>query len=187
MKHSSFLIFIVLSLFFHLLLLFFPRSREEGKESTADLLLNVRLTSRISSKAPTGRREEIPKTFQQGQDSFSERNVSPEPSSQRTPAEQGSGEKGEESFNPAEVVGIDIIYPYLSRKRGEEGDVWAEAVIGRDGRLIDVVIVKSSGYDRLDHAVLEGLRRSRARPATENGLPVQSRLLLGPFQFRLKE
>ena len=56
-------------------------------------------------------------------------------------------------------------YPRKSRRRGEEGTVVVRFVIQRDGRLDDIVIVRSSGVERLDEAAQQTLRKlGRTRP-----------------------
>jgi TonB family protein len=89
--------------------------------------------------------------------------------------------------SPATVLEIDVHYPYLSRKNNEEGEVWAEALISPEGRLLEAVITQSSGFPRLDKAVLKGIREGRFKPAIKEGVPSESRLLLGPFRFCLKD
>ena len=50
-------------------------------------------------------------------------------------------------------------YPRLSRRRGEQGKVLVELVIGRDGRFRTLRMQSSSGHRRLDEAAMQTLRR----------------------------
>ena len=103
-------------------------------------------------------REDSTVSGEKGDESFEGRE-------ENEPGEDKGGQAFEGPFLPAEFTGIEITYPYLSRRRGEEGDVLAEVLVGRDGRIIEVKIIQSSGYERLDRAVVEGIEKSRARPA----------------------
>lgn len=64
-------------------------------------------------------------------------------------------------------------YPPLSRRLGEEGVVGLRILIAGDGRVSNVVVVKSSGVARLDDAAKEWvLANWRYRAATRGGKPV---------------
>ncbi len=49
-------------------------------------------------------------------------------------------------------------YPAAARLNGWEGKVVVRAVIGADGRLLEVKVQKSSGYEALDAAAVEAVR-----------------------------
>ena len=66
-------------------------------------------------------------------------------------------------------------YPPLSRRLGEEGVVGLRILIGDDGRVSNVAVVKSSGVERLDDAAKEWvLANWRYRAATRDGKPIAS-------------
>jgi protein TonB len=56
--------------------------------------------------------------------------------------------------------------------------------ISAGGRPDSVKIEKSSGYERLDRAAVEAVRRWRFKPATREGQPVAARVNI-PVQFKL--
>lgn len=62
-------------------------------------------------------------------------------------------------------------YPPELRGRGIEGLVVVKGIVGRDGRLRDVQVVRAEN-DLLIPPLLESLRQWRFRPATVNGKPV---------------
>ena len=188
MKRDIFFVFIALSFLLHMLLFLCSGHPDPSPPKRSAFRRTYRLSSIRSVQNETGEelsltdsgREDPATSGEKGAESFEGRD------------ENESGEdKGDQDlerpFLPAEFTGIEIAYPYLSRRRGEEGDVLAEVLVGRDGRIIEVKIIQSSGYERLDRAVVEGIEKSRARPAMSGGAPVQSRRVLGPFHFRLKE
>jgi periplasmic protein TonB len=51
-------------------------------------------------------------------------------------------------------------YPSASLRLGEEGVVGVNLYIGEDGRVIEAKLEKSSGFERLDEAVLKHVPRS---------------------------
>lgn len=188
MKRDIFLFFIVLSLLLHALLFFCSGDPETLPPGRAAFRRTYRLSRPLSAKTDTGE-SPVLRDPRRGDPVISAEDgeKSPEDHTERKGGDEEGDTAAQDSFIPAEITGIDITYPYLSRRRGEEGDVIAEVLVGSDGRIIQVEIIQSSGYERLDRAVREGIEQSRARPALANGVPVQSRRLLGPFHFRLKE
>jgi len=49
-------------------------------------------------------------------------------------------------------------YPWICRKRHQEGAVSLDVKTNGEGQVIDAALLKSSGYDRLDEAALEAIR-----------------------------
>ena len=78
------------------------------------------------------------------------------------------------------------VYPLYSRIRGEEGSVVVVVEVLADGGAGDVEVVRSSGYHRLDRAVLRALRKATFIPARMDGRPVRSRKRL-TFRFELDD
>jgi protein TonB len=76
-------------------------------------------------------------------------------------------------------------YPALSRRLGESGTVIVRVLIGTDGRASEVRLQRSSGYDRLDDAALQAVRRWRWRPVVRNGAP-QAMWFNQPVDFVLR-
>jgi periplasmic protein TonB len=67
-------------------------------------------------------------------------------------------------------------YPPASRRAGEGGSVVVSVLVGADGRVADAEVARSSGYGRLDNAAIrQALSAWRFRPATRDGVAVQSR------------
>ena len=59
-------------------------------------------------------------------------------------------------------------------------------VVGTRGAVDEVTLVKSSGYARLDEAVIEALRQSTCRPQFEHGSPVRASYVQA-FMFGLDD
>ncbi len=62
-------------------------------------------------------------------------------------------------------------YPPMSKRLGETGTVMLKVLVGADGTAKDVLIHKSSGFERLDVAALEAVRKWRFVPGTRLGVP----------------
>ena len=68
---------------------------------------------------------------------------------------------------------------------GREGKVVLRLAIDETGKLQQVEVVESSGFE-FTRAAVEAVKKSTYRPALQNGGPVPSRAIL-PVQFVLKE
>jgi protein TonB len=76
-------------------------------------------------------------------------------------------------------------YPLESRRKKEQGTVELRLLIGTDGRVEQVSIAQSSGFDRLDQAALQAAKSWRWQPMIRNGQPVEVRGLLSiPFVLK---
>lgn len=58
-----------------------------------------------------------------------------------------------------ELLRAEARYPRAARREGLQGRVELALRVGRDGRLLDVRVVRSSGYPELDDAAIEAARR----------------------------
>jgi protein TonB len=75
-------------------------------------------------------------------------------------------------------------YPSASLRANESGDVVVSVCVDKEGRMSDVKLVKSSGFQRLDDATLKGLARTRLDPAVgTDGKPIA--MCNPPYQFTL--
>ncbi|NPV05072.1 MAG: TonB family protein [Syntrophaceae bacterium] len=63
-------------------------------------------------------------------------------------------------------------YPEAARMRGYEGVVLLSAEVRADGRVGEVRILKSCGYDMLDRSALDAVRRWKFEPGRRMGVPV---------------
>lgn len=78
------------------------------------------------------------------------------------------------------------VYPRASRRLGESGLVVVRVFVDADGMPRQVQIAQSSGFVRLDEAALEGVRRARFKPPTENGRPTAGWARI-PIPFELEK
>lgn len=76
-------------------------------------------------------------------------------------------------------------YPETSRRLKEEGTVWLKTSVDAKGRATQIDILKSSGFDRLDRAAKDSVKKWRFKPAQLAGLKVESMVEI-PIVFQLK-
>jgi periplasmic protein TonB len=62
--------------------------------------------------------------------------------------------------------------PAISTRLGESGRVLVNVQVGLNGKPLQVLVVKSSGFDRLDDNAVKTVMRWRFRPGIQNGVPV---------------
>lgn len=92
----------------------------------------------------------------------------------------------EASYDPDPALSPPPRYPGIAISRGWEGTVVLTATVSADGRLLDLVVTRSSGRGILDGAALEAVRNwapGAFRPAMRDGLPVDGQV---PIQFRFQ-
>lgn len=77
-------------------------------------------------------------------------------------------------------------YPEKARVAEMEGQAIVEALVDIDGKVIDVRLVKKSGFNELDQAAMNVARCWTFSPAEQRGKPVRVWVNI-PFNFRLNE
>ena len=78
-------------------------------------------------------------------------------------------------------------YPIISKKEGEEGEVILLVKISSNGTPVDVILHKSSGYERLDNASMYAVKTWRFKPAKNKfGGSLESVVYI-PFIFQTKQ
>jgi protein TonB len=79
------------------------------------------------------------------------------------------------------------VYPAIARRREQQGTVTMRVLVGIDGIVQHAEIAESSGFDALDDAAIETVRRRwRFVPARRAGTAIESWVLV-PIRFALKE
>jgi protein TonB len=80
---------------------------------------------------------------------------------------------------------LNRCYPSASRRLNEEGRVIATITIGTDGRMKELAIQQSSGFERLDGAAECVVRNLKFNPGTRDGQPIEAQATL-PISFKLE-
>lgn len=73
------------------------------------------------------------------------------------------------------IVATPPRYPVPSRRAREQGTVALMVLVGTDGAVKDIAISRSSGFERLDRAALDAVRRWRWSPTMYDGKAVMVR------------
>jgi protein TonB len=76
-------------------------------------------------------------------------------------------------------------YPADLLLQGIEGTTHLLVTIGRDGRVLDARLYRSSGYDAMDRSALEAVRRWTFTPARRGNTPIVKRVIV-PINFRIR-
>jgi TonB family protein len=84
---------------------------------------------------------------------------------------------------PRKMRHVAPVYPPLAVAARVQGTVTLECVIGEDGRVSDIAVIR--GHPLLDDAAIEAVRRWRYVPSLLNGVPV-SVVLTVVVDFRLR-
>ncbi len=77
-------------------------------------------------------------------------------------------------------------YPRYSRVNGEEGTVVLAVEISSVGSPVEIEVVSSSGYRRLDRAAVRALEKARFIPSRIDGKTIASKKRIA-FRFNLKD
>ncbi len=84
---------------------------------------------------------------------------------------------------PRLVEGRPPLYPGLAREARIEGTTVVRALVGRDGKVKEVLVARAS-HDLLDRAAIEATRNYVFSPAIQSGRPVAVWVSI-PFRFTL--
>lgn len=91
------------------------------------------------------------------------------------PAPAQSGPVKVADLDAKAVTIIAPKYPVESRRKREQGTVILSVTLGADGGVAELSVAKSSGFERLDKAALDAVRRWRWSPTMRDGVPVAVR------------
>jgi protein TonB len=86
--------------------------------------------------------------------------------------------------NPNYAGACPISYPERARKRNQEGTVVVHALIGPDGKPIEVTVAQSSGHRLLDEAAQEAIAHCAFVPQQVGGRAVKAIVEI-PIPFKL--
>lgn len=76
------------------------------------------------------------------------------------------------------------VYPRSARTRGQQGTVFLEIWLDEQGNQTKHIIAKSSGFDVLDRAALQAVKKWKFQGHKENGKGISSRVKV-PVKFEL--
>lgn len=86
---------------------------------------------------------------------------------------------------PQIVKRVAPVYPRAARKRGEQGTVFVRALVGRDGKPVQVAVASGKGvWAGLDKAAVDAVKQWTFTPAKMKGKPVAVWVVI-PVKFKL--
>lgn len=83
-----------------------------------------------------------------------------------------------------EWIQKNIVYPEMAKEMGEQGTVYVQFVVNRDGSIVDVVIVRGVSESLDNEAKRVVKKMPKWSPGEQAGKPVRVRFTL-PINFRL--
>jgi periplasmic protein TonB len=90
------------------------------------------------------------------------------------------------SQEPQEIQPLEklIVYPEVARRSGLEGKVTVQALIGKDGTVEKVDVLKAD-YDLFKDAAVDAMKKAKFTPARQNGTPLKV-WITRTINFKLK-
>ena len=83
-------------------------------------------------------------------------------------------------------LGENVKYPVIAQENGIQGRVICQFVVNKDGSIVDVVVVRSSGEPSLDKEALRVISSMpKWKPGKQRGKPVRVKYTV-PVNFRLQ-
>ena len=83
-------------------------------------------------------------------------------------------------------LGENVKYPVIAQENGIQGRVICQFVVNKDGSIVDVVVVRSSGEPSLDKEALRVINSMpKWKPGKQRGKPVRVKYTV-PVNFRLQ-
>lgn len=80
----------------------------------------------------------------------------------------------------------NVEYPEAAKRLGAEGTAFIKALVDRDGSVMRVVVLRSSGCAILDTSAVQSAYEFKFSPALQNNKPVRVWIML-PLRFRLAD
>lgn len=88
---------------------------------------------------------------------------------------------------PIQVVTVTPEYPPLAQRAGVEGSVWIKALVDKEGKVRDVIIVRDSGANAgFEEAAIDAAKQTVWKPAIANGQPIAVWITY-KIDFKLRE
>jgi protein TonB len=74
---------------------------------------------------------------------------------------------------PVQITSVQPKYPELAQRANIQGTVWVKALVDKEGKVRDVLIVKDSGANAgFEEAAIEAAKETVWKPAISNGQPI---------------
>lgn len=87
---------------------------------------------------------------------------------------------------PLEYQNKPPVYPETARRKGSQGRVLLNVLVGTNGCVSEVVVEETSGFKILDEAAVSAVQKWKFIPAQIGGIKFSSRIKI-PIKFVLEE
>jgi protein TonB len=88
---------------------------------------------------------------------------------------------------PTVAVQVPPIYPEEARKKGIQGEVQVQILVGADGIVKEATVISNkTGSKELEKAALDAVYKWKFNPGKLEGKPVQVHVII-PIKFKLKD
>jgi len=85
---------------------------------------------------------------------------------------------------PRVIRKIDPLYPFAAKRKGLMGSVMLRFIVTKEGRVVEVSVVKSEPPEVFDASALKAIVRWRFKPAIKDGKSVDV-IIMAPLAFKL--
>lgn len=99
-------------------------------------------------------------------------------------SEKGSGQGGEQTGYPDYKINPKPRYPIIARRSGYEGIVLLRVWVMGSGKVGEIELERSSGYEVLDKSAIEAVKNWIFIPGKRNGVSISSWVTV-PIRFQL--
>lgn len=89
-------------------------------------------------------------------------------------------------FNAASLNNPKTSYPPVAQQRGWEGKVLLQVRVQANGTAGQISVQQSSGHEMLDESAIEQVRHWHFIPATRDGKPIESSVVV-PVEFKISK
>jgi protein TonB len=86
---------------------------------------------------------------------------------------------------PELITSVKPIYPELAMNAGIEGTVMLRVLVGEDGKVLSVDVLRSDVTPAMEEAAMVAARQFRFKPARQRTVPVRAYMAV-PVEFRLR-
>ncbi len=88
---------------------------------------------------------------------------------------------------PTVAVQVPPIYPEEARKKGIQGDVHVQILVGKDGLVKEATVIKNeTGSKDLEKSALNAVYKWKFDPGKHEGKPVEVNVIV-PIKFKLED
>jgi len=171
-----------------------PIKKEEPPKTIEEIMDQLNPTPMPEIKTPKKDLQKEKPKIQQKEDEKKKAEENKEIAKKKALEEKARAQKeidmktiiSEASFEDSSLNNQSPRYPIFARKEGEEGEVVLLVKVSAAGMPIDIVIYKSSGFERLDNESMFAVKNWKFIPAKNKlQMPVESVIKI-PFIFNLR-